>query len=83
MGLIPDWLKYFPGELWNTFKENVKENWPEFKAEIAGGTKAVLEIPAKVIKTISKPLYMPFVIMGIIALVILILWNKLTKKGII
>jgi len=81
MGIFPDWLKEFPGELWDTFKKNAQENWPEFKQELVGGTKKVLEVPGKIIATVAKPLYRPFIIIGIVALLLLIVWNKLIKKG--
>lgn len=83
MGVIPDWLKEFPGEYLKTFVDNVKSNWPEFKKELVGGTKAVLQVPAKVVATVVKPLHRPFIIIGIVALLLLIVWNRLIKKGII
>jgi len=83
MGIIPDWVYKFPGELWNTFKENAKENWPEFKQELVGGTQKVLQVPAKIIATVVKPLHRPFIIIAIVCLLLLIVWNRLIKKGII
>ena len=80
---IPKWWSEFFPSLWETFKTNAKENWPEFKEEVVGGAKAVLEIPGKIIETVAKPLYRPFIIIAIAALLLLIVWNKLIKKGIV
>lgn len=79
MGLIPDWVKEFPGQLIATFKENAKENWPEFKAEIVGGAKAVLQVPAKIVSTVIQPLNKSLIIIGIIALILIVFWKKITK----
>lgn len=74
-----EWLKEFPGQLWATFRDNAKENWPEFKAEVVGGTKAVLQVPAKIVSTVIQPLNKSLIIIGIIALILIIFWKKITK----
>lgn len=79
MGLIPNWVKEFPGQLWATFKENAVENFPEFKEEVVSGAKAVLGVPAKVIAEVLKPLNKPLIIIGVVALILLIFWKKIVK----
>lgn len=79
MGLIPNWVKEFPGQLWATFKENASENLPEFKDEVVAGAKAVLGVPAKVVAEVIKPLNKPLIIIGVIALILLIFWKKIIR----
>lgn len=79
MGLIPNWVKEFPGALWETFKENASENLPEFRDEVVSGAKAVLGVPAKVIAEVIKPLNKPLIIIGVLALILLIFWKKIIK----
>ena len=79
MGLIPDWIYEFPGQLWATFKENVSENLPEFRDEVVSGAKAVLGVPAKVIAEVIKPLNKPLIIIGVLALILLIFWKKIVR----
>lgn len=79
MGIFPKWLKEFPSAFIETYKTAIPENWTEFKQEIAGGAKAVLEVPAKVVAVAIKPLNKPLIIIGILALIVLIFWKKITK----
>ena len=79
MGLIPAWVKEFPGQLWATFKENAQENLPEFRDEVVSGAKAVLQVPGKVVAEVIKPLNRPLIIIGVLALILLIFWKKIIK----
>lgn len=80
MGIIPDWVKEFPGQLWATFKENAKENLPEFRDEIVSGAKAVLQVPGKVVTEIVKPVTAPLIIIGVIGLLVLLFWKKISPR---
>lgn len=79
MGLIPDWVWEFPGQFWATLKENASENLPEFKEEVIGGVKAIVQVPAKIVEIAIKPLNRPLIIFGILALILLIFWRKFSK----
>jgi len=79
VGLIPDWVFEFPGQLWATFKENATENLPEFRDEVVSGAKAALQVPGKVLAEVIKPLNRPLIIIGVLALILLIFWKKIIK----
>ncbi|MCK4825214.1 hypothetical protein KA005_56215 [bacterium] len=80
MGLIPKWVWEFPGQFWATLKENASENLPEFRDEVIGGVKAVIQVPAKIVEVAIKPLNRPLIIVGVLALILLIFWKKLTSR---
>ena len=82
MGLFPAWLKEFPGAFIDTYKKAIPENWEEFKQEVGVGAKAVLQVPGKIAAEIIKPIHRPLILIATVAIVILILWRTLIKKGI-
>ena len=74
-----EWIKEFPRSLVETFKENFERNFPKFKEEVSEGAKAVLQVPGKIIATVLKPLNVPLIIIGVVALLLLIFWKKIFK----
>lgn len=80
MGLIPAWLKEFPGAFIDTYKKAIPENWAEFKQEVGVGAKAVLQVPGKVAAEILKPIHRPLILLVTVGLLVLIFWKKIFRK---
>jgi len=77
MGLIPNWVKEFPGALLDTFVKNAKENLPEFVGEVKSGVISIAKGTGEVVKTVVSPLKTPLILIAVIGIIILIFWKKL------
>ena len=73
----PDWLKEFPSQLWNTFVNNAKENFPEFVGEVKSGVTSIAKGTGDVVSAIISPLKTPLILIAVIAVLLLIFWKKL------
>ena len=74
------WLKEFPGQFIDTYKKAIPENWAEFKQEVTGGAKAVIQLPGKVAAEIIKPIHRPLILIATLLIIILIFWKKIFGK---
>ena len=73
------WVWEFPGQLWDTFVSNAKENLPEFVGEVKSGVTAVAKGTGEVIAAAISPLKTPLIFAAIIGILILIFWKRITK----
>ena len=74
-----DWVKEFPGTLWETFVSNAKENFPEFVGEVKSGITTVAKGTGEVVKAVISPLKTPLILIAVIKIIILIFWKKLER----
>ena len=72
-----DWLKEFPGALWETFVSNAKKNLPEFVGEVKSGITSVAKGTGDVVAAVISPLKTPLILIAVIAVLLLIFWKKL------
>ena len=73
------WVWEFPGQLWNTFVNNAKENLPEFVGEVKSGVTAIAKGTGEVVKVVISPLKTPLVLIAVIGIIVLIFWKKIGK----
>ena len=72
-----DWLKEFPGALWDTFVENAKKNFPEFVGEVKSGVTTIAKGTGDVLSAVISPLKTPLILIAVIGILILIFWKKI------
>lgn len=71
------WVWEFPGQLWDTFVSNAKENFPEFVGEVKSGVTSIAKGTGDVVSAVISPLKTPLILMAVIAVLLLIFWKKL------
>jgi len=73
------WVWEFPGQLWNTFVENAKENLPEFVGEVRSGITGIAKGAGEVVSVVVKPLRTPLILIAVIGFIVLIFWKRISK----
>ena len=71
------WVWEFPGQLWDTFVNNAKENFPEFIGEVKSGVTSIAKGTGDVVAAIISPLKTPLILIAVIGILLLIFWKKL------
>ena len=72
-----DWLKEFPGALWETFVNNAKKNLPVFVGEVKSGITGIAKGTGDVLSAVISPLKTPLILIAVIGILILIFWRKI------
>lgn len=74
-----EWVKEFPGTLWETFVSNAKQNLPEFVGEVKSGVTSIAKGTGDIVKVIVSPLKAPLVLIAVIGIIILVFWKRIER----